>query len=70
MHFPFVVHANHCYHILVAALIRNNQPGLAAFRLGNGYAALKDALASDDARLQRYVTSYSEQYGTPVKRFL
>ena len=54
----------------VAALIRNNQPGLAAFRLGNGYAALKDALAFDDAQLQRYVMSYSEQYGTLLKRIL
>ncbi|KAI5013513.1 hypothetical protein ZWY2020_035766 [Hordeum vulgare] len=37
----------------ISSLIRNNQPGLAAFRLGNGHAALKDALGSDDARLQR-----------------
>lgn len=38
---------------LVSALIRHNQPGVAAFRLGNGYAALKDALNSDDVRFQR-----------------
>uniref|UniRef100_A0A0D9W0U4 TOG domain-containing protein n=1 Tax=Leersia perrieri TaxID=77586 RepID=A0A0D9W0U4_9ORYZ len=37
----------------ISSLIRHNQPGIAAFRLGNGYAALKDALGSDDARLQR-----------------
>ncbi|EMS58400.1 Hsp70 nucleotide exchange factor fes1 [Triticum urartu] len=36
----------------ISSLIRNNQSGLAAFRLGNGHAALKDALGSDDARLQ------------------
>lgn len=45
----------------ISSLIRNNQPGLAAFRLGNGYAALKDALGSDDARLQRkalHLTQY------------
>ncbi|KAL5210410.1 hypothetical protein ABZP36_006033 [Zizania latifolia] len=33
--------------------IRHNQQGVAAFRLGNGYAALKEDLRSDDARLQR-----------------
>ncbi|KAL5208920.1 hypothetical protein ABZP36_004543 [Zizania latifolia] len=37
----------------ISSLIRHNQQGVAAFRLGNGYAALKDALCSDDARLQR-----------------
>lgn len=40
--------------VLLAALIRHNQPGISAFRLGNGYAGLKDALGSDDTRLQRY----------------
>lgn len=44
----------------ISSLIRNNQSGLAAFRLGNGHAALKDALGSDDARLQRYVLWYLE----------
>jgi hsp70-interacting protein len=43
------------YTIWHAALIRDNQPGISAFRLGNGFAGLKDALGSDDARLQRYV---------------
>ncbi|XP_020179504.1 uncharacterized protein [Aegilops tauschii subsp. strangulata] len=45
----------------ISSLIRNNQSGLAAFRLGNGHAALKDALGSDDARLQRkalHLTQY------------
>lgn len=37
----------------ISSLIRHNQPGVAAFRLGNGYSALRDALGSDDARLQR-----------------
>ncbi|KAJ1292940.1 hypothetical protein BS78_01G029300 [Paspalum vaginatum] len=37
----------------ISSLIRHNQPGISAFRLGNGYAGLKDALGSDDARLQR-----------------
>ncbi|GJN22838.1 hypothetical protein PR202_gb10438 [Eleusine coracana subsp. coracana] len=46
--------ANHgVYTICLTALIRHNQPGISAFRLGNGYAGLKDALGSDDARLQR-----------------
>ncbi|CAN6297230.1 unnamed protein product [Urochloa humidicola] len=37
----------------ISSLIRHNQPGISAFRLGNGYSGLKDALSSDDARLQR-----------------
>ncbi|XP_062214133.1 uncharacterized protein LOC133915122 [Phragmites australis] len=37
----------------ISSLIRHNQPGISAFRLGNGYAGLKNALGSDDARLQR-----------------
>ncbi|GAQ81899.1 armadillo/beta-catenin-like repeat containing protein [Klebsormidium nitens] len=37
----------------VGALIRNNRAGLAAFRHGDGYAALRDALSSDDPKLQR-----------------
>ena len=50
-----VGHANKTPYNYFAALIRHNQPGISAFRLGNGYAGLKDALGSDDARLQRYV---------------
>jgi hsp70-interacting protein len=37
----------------LTALIRHNKPGVAAFRLANGYAALKDALTSDNVRFQR-----------------
>lgn len=37
----------------ISSLIRHNKPGIAAFRLANGYAALKDALSSDDVRFQR-----------------
>ncbi|KNA06897.1 hypothetical protein SOVF_176840 isoform A [Spinacia oleracea] len=37
----------------LASLIRYNKPGTAAFRLANGYAALKDALSSDSVRFQR-----------------
>lgn len=51
----FVGHPNKALYNCFAALIRHNQPGVSAFRLGNGYAGLKDALGSDDARLQRYV---------------
>lgn len=50
-----VGYANNNSYDCFAALIRHNQPGISAFRLGNGYAGLKDALGSDDARLQRYV---------------
>lgn len=42
---------------IVAALIRHNKPGIAAFRLANGYAALRDALSSENVRFQRYSTS-------------
>lgn len=35
------------------ALIRHNKPGIAAFRLANGYAALRDALSSENVRFQR-----------------
>ena len=38
---------------LNSALIRNNKPGVAAFRLANGYAGLRDALISESARFQR-----------------
>ncbi|AQK61886.1 uncharacterized protein [Zea mays] len=36
----------------ISSIIRHNQPGVSAFRLGNGYAGLKDALGSYDAKLQ------------------
>lgn len=36
-----------------AALIRHNKPGIAAFRLANGYAALREALGSESVRFQR-----------------
>ncbi|PWZ11814.1 hypothetical protein Zm00014a_012717 [Zea mays] len=36
-----------------SAIIRHNQPEVWAFCLGNGYAGLKDALGSNDSRLQR-----------------
>ena len=38
---------------LLSALIRHNKPGIAAFRLANGYAALRDALSSENVRFQR-----------------
>ncbi|KAL3642485.1 hypothetical protein CASFOL_013300 [Castilleja foliolosa] len=37
----------------ISSLIRHNKPGVAAFRLANGYAALKDALCSENSRFQR-----------------
>jgi hsp70-interacting protein len=37
----------------ISSLIRNNQPGITAFRLANGYAGLRDALVSDTVRFQR-----------------
>uniref|UniRef100_M8AUA9 Hsp70-binding protein 1 n=1 Tax=Aegilops tauschii TaxID=37682 RepID=M8AUA9_AEGTA len=40
-----------------SALIRNNKPGVAAFRLANGYAGLRDALNSESARFQRKALS-------------
>uniref|UniRef100_A0A3B6ISF2 Nucleotide exchange factor Fes1 domain-containing protein n=1 Tax=Triticum aestivum TaxID=4565 RepID=A0A3B6ISF2_WHEAT len=39
------------------ALIRNNKPGVAAFRLANGYAGLRDALNTESARFQRKALS-------------
>lgn len=45
----------------LAALIRNNKPGIAAFRLANGYAALREALGSESARFQRYFLSLNHQ---------
>ncbi|CAH8354702.1 unnamed protein product [Eruca vesicaria subsp. sativa] len=37
----------------ISSLIRNNKPGVTAFKLANGYAGLRDALASDSVRFQR-----------------
>lgn len=37
----------------ISSLIRNNKSGVNAFKLANGYAALRDALRSDDTRFQR-----------------
>ncbi|KAF3449161.1 hypothetical protein FNV43_RR09889 [Rhamnella rubrinervis] len=37
----------------ISSLIRHNKPGITAFRLANGYAALRDALGSEIARFQR-----------------
>uniref|UniRef100_J3LME8 TOG domain-containing protein n=1 Tax=Oryza brachyantha TaxID=4533 RepID=J3LME8_ORYBR len=37
----------------LSSLIRNNKPGVSAFRLANGYAGLRDALTSESARFQR-----------------
>uniref|UniRef100_A0A1D1XPV7 Hsp70-binding protein 1 n=2 Tax=Anthurium amnicola TaxID=1678845 RepID=A0A1D1XPV7_9ARAE len=37
----------------ISSLIRDNEPGIAAFRLADGYTALRDALGSEDAKLQR-----------------
>ncbi|KAH1039349.1 hypothetical protein J1N35_041092 [Gossypium stocksii] len=37
----------------ISSLIRHNKPGIAAFRLANGYAALRDALGADSVRFQR-----------------
>ncbi|XP_058099328.1 hsp70 nucleotide exchange factor fes1-like isoform X2 [Magnolia sinica] len=37
----------------ISSLIRHNKPGIAAFRLANGYAALRDALGSKNVRFQR-----------------
>ncbi|KAK9291203.1 hypothetical protein L1049_009391 [Liquidambar formosana] len=37
----------------ISSLIRHNKPGITAFRLANGYAALRDALGSENVRFQR-----------------
>ncbi|KAI3474113.1 hypothetical protein Pfo_028901 [Paulownia fortunei] len=37
----------------ISSLIRHNKSGIAAFRLANGYAALRDALNSENFRFQR-----------------
>ncbi|RCV45526.1 hypothetical protein SETIT_9G461500v2 [Setaria italica] len=41
----------------LSSLIRNNRPGVAAFRLANGYTGLRDALNSESARFQRKALS-------------
>ncbi|XP_047086384.1 hsp70 nucleotide exchange factor FES1-like [Lolium rigidum] len=41
----------------LSSLIRNNKPGVAAFRLANGYAGLRDALNSESVRFQRKALS-------------
>lgn len=37
----------------ISSLIRHNRPGIEAFRLANGYAALRDALGSESVKFQR-----------------
>ncbi|KAJ6331642.1 hypothetical protein OIU76_010098 [Salix suchowensis] len=37
----------------ISSLIRHNKPGIAAFRLANGFAALRDSLGSGNVRFQR-----------------
>jgi len=37
----------------ISSLIMHNKPGIAAFRLANGYGALRDALSSENVRFQR-----------------
>ncbi|KAK4730606.1 hypothetical protein R3W88_023594 [Solanum pinnatisectum] len=37
----------------ISSLIRHNKPAIAAFRLANGYAALRDALSSESVKFQR-----------------
>ncbi|GJS32747.1 HSP70 nucleotide exchange factor FES1 [Tanacetum coccineum] len=37
----------------ISSLIRHNKSGVAAFRLANGYAGLRDALSSESVRFQR-----------------
>lgn len=41
----------------LSSLIRNNKPGVSAFRLANGYSGLRDALNSESARFQRKALS-------------
>ncbi|XP_072997310.1 uncharacterized protein [Typha latifolia] len=41
----------------ISSLIRNNKSGIAAFRLANGYAGLRDALSSDSVKCQRKAAS-------------
>jgi hypothetical protein len=51
--FVYFLFGNILIQVISAALIRNNKPGVSAFRLGNGYVGLKDALASDNLKFQR-----------------
>eukprot|EP00252_Welwitschia_mirabilis_P018218 TRINITY_DN4049_c0_g1_i1.p1 TRINITY_DN4049_c0_g1~~TRINITY_DN4049_c0_g1_i1.p1 ORF type:complete len:399 (+),score=116.93 TRINITY_DN4049_c0_g1_i1:258-1454(+) len=37
----------------ISCLIRHNKPAISAFRLANGYAALKDALLTENVKFQR-----------------
>eukprot|EP01018_Ginkgo_biloba_P032477 Gb_06438 [translate_table: standard] len=51
----------------ISSLIRHNKPAVAAFRLANGYSALRDALTTDDVRFQRkalYMMQYLLQENT------
>lgn len=45
----------------ISSLIRHNKPAIAAFRLANGYAALRDALSTEDVKFQRKAL-YMMQY--------
>lgn len=42
-----------CFRNDLTALIRHNKPGIGEFRRANGYAALRDALTSENVRFQR-----------------
>ncbi|KAI3912749.1 hypothetical protein MKW92_010009, partial [Papaver armeniacum] len=46
-------------------LIRYNKPGVAVFRLANGYGALRDALDSDAIRFQRLARFGGPRGGAP-----
>lgn len=51
----------------ISSLIRHNKPAIVAFRLANGYAALRDALSTEDVRFQRkalYMMQYLLQENT------
>lgn len=45
----------------ISSLIRHNKPATVAFRLANGYAALRDALTTENVRFQRKAL-YMMQY--------
>jgi hypothetical protein len=61
-----VGYANKTSYSYFPAIIRHNQPRVCAFCLGNGYVGLKDALGSNDSRLQRYdmIISYVAFWNT------
>ncbi|CAF1703814.1 BnaC03g36030D [Brassica napus] len=42
----------------ISSLIRHNKAGVTAFKLDNGYAGLRDALASDSVRFQRKALNF------------